>query len=131
MYGTPPPYQARRAAAMSSSLALPQANRCHLPNSAAPEKCRLELPVDEFRTWQTSMSWWLKLNTWAQTEAVGYIRLSCVPELQKALDAKYTVQQWATLTTEEALNAIKQIVVLPTNQAAEEGFVLQPQARNL
>ena len=66
------------------------------------------------------MSWWLKLNAWAQTEAVGYIRLSCEPSLQHALDAKYTVQQWANLATEEALEAIKQITVQPTNQAAEK-----------
>ena len=36
MYGAfMPPYQARRAA--MSSLALPQGNRCHLPDSAALE----------------------------------------------------------------------------------------------
>ena len=66
------------------------------------------------------MSWWLKLNGWAQTEAVGYIRLWCEPRLQCAMDAKYTVQQWANLATEEALVAIKQITVQPSNQAAEK-----------
>ena len=100
-------------------LAIPQSNRCRIPSSAAPEKCKLEMPVEEFRTWKTSMSWWLKLNAWAQAEAVGYIRLSCEPSLQHALDAKYTVQQWANLEIEEALEAIKQVTVQPSNQASE------------
>ena len=115
-----PPYQTRRAAMSTLPLAIPQSNRCRIPCSAAPEKYKLEMPVEEFRTWKTSMSWWLKLNAWAQTEAVGYIRLSCEPSLQRALDAKYTVQQWASLATEEALEAIKQITVQPSNQAADK-----------
>ena len=60
------------------------------------------------------------MNGWGPADAVGFIRLSCLPELQRALDAKYTVQQWSELSTEAALEAIKQIVVLPTNQAAEK-----------
>ena len=60
------------------------------------------------------------MNGWGSADAVGFIRLSCLPELQRALDAKYTVQQWSELSTEAALEAIKQIVVLPTNQAAEK-----------
>ena len=99
---------------------IPPANRCSVPSSAAPEKCKLEMPVEEFRSWHTSMQWWLKLNGWGPADAVGFIRLSCLPVLQRALDAKYTVQQWSELSTEAALEAIKQIVVLPTNQAAEK-----------
>ena len=118
-FSSPPPYQARRAA--MSTMAVPQShNRCHIPSSAAPDKCKLEMAMEDFRTWKTSMSWWLRLNAWPQTQAVGYIRLSCTTELQRALDDKYTVQQWSDMTTEEALEAIKQITVQPTNQAAEK-----------
>ena len=104
-----------------STMAGPQSsNRCHIPSSAAPDKCKLEMPVEEFRTWKTSMSWWLRLNNWSQTEAVGFIRLSCATELQCALDDKHTVQQWAGMTADEALEAIRHITVQPTNQAAEK-----------
>ena len=128
-FTSPPPYQARRAAmsTMHTVPNLPRAlqpqqgsNRCHIPNSAAPDKCKLEMPVEEFRTWKTSMSWWLRLNAWSQTEAVGFVRLSCTTELQRALDDKFTITQWADMTIEDALEAIRLITVQPTNQAAEK-----------
>ena len=62
------------------------------------------------------------MNNWSQTEAVGFIRLTCANELQRALDDRYTVQQWSVMTMEEALEAIAQIVVQPSNQAAEKGL---------
>ena len=98
----------------------PQNNKCCVPASAAPDKCKLNMRSEEFRTWKTSMSWWLKLNGWQQTEELGFIRLSCDTELQRALDDRYTVQQWASLTTEHAILAISNIAVQPTNQAAEK-----------
>ena len=93
--------------------------RPHVPSSAAPEKCRLEMPAGSFRSWKNSMDWWLKLNNWNASDAVGHIRLSCTPELQRALDAKYSVLQWSMLAPHEALEAIKQITVQPVNKAAE------------
>ena len=66
------------------------------------------------------MEWWLKLNSYGPTEASGYIRLQCVPDLQQALDSRYSVQEWLDLTASEALNAIKLIAVLPTNQVADK-----------
>ena len=90
-----PPYQARRARTMARAVVpgaiVPTVSRCHVPSSAAPEKCKLEMPIEEFRSWNTSMQWWLRLNAWGQSEAVGYIRLSCTPDLQRALDAKHIV----------------------------------------
>ena len=88
------------------------APRAHIPSSAAPPKCELEMPLEKFRTCQTSMEWWLKINSYGPPEASGYIRLQCVPELQQALDSRYTVQEWSNLTANEALNAIKLISVL-------------------
>ena len=79
-----PAYQARRARTMARAVVpgaiVPTVNRCHVPSSAAPEKCKLEMPIEEFRSWNTSMQWWLRLNAWRQSEAVGYIRLSCTPD---------------------------------------------------
>ena len=63
------------------------------------------------------MEWWLNLNRWDPSDAVGHIRLLCTPPLQKAMDARYSIAQWSLLTPEEALNAIKAIVLQPTNKA--------------
>ena len=104
----------------SASQGVPQAPRAKIPSSAAPPKCELEMPIEKFRTWRTSMEWWLKLNSYGPTEVSGYIRLQCVPDLQEALDSRYSVQEWSDLTANEALNAIKLIAVLPTNQAADK-----------
>ena len=64
------------------------------------------------------MEWWLNLNRWDPSDAVGHIRLLCTPPLQKAMDARYSIAQWSLLTPEEALNAIKAIVLQPTSKAA-------------
>ena len=93
--------------------------RPNVPSSAAPEKCRLEMPASNFRSWKHSMDWWLKLNKWSAADAVGHIRLSCTPELQRALDARYSVLQWSMLAPHDAIEAIKQITVKPVNKAAE------------
>ena len=118
---TPPP-SARTRPVFYGVAQGSSSSRCHVPSSAAPDKCKLEMPIEEFRTWKTSISWWLRLNNWSQTEAVGFIRLTCANELQRALDDRYTVQQWSVMTMEEALEAIAQIVVQPSNQAAEKGL---------
>ena len=95
------------------------AARAHLPSSAAPEKCRLNMTVSEFRAWQHSMEWWGRLNGWNAVDALGHIRLLCVPELQRVLDNKYGVDRWAAMSPQAAMDAIKQIAVLPANKAAE------------
>ena len=76
------------------------------------------------------MEWWLSLNRWDPSDAAGHIRLCCTPELQKALDARYTVAQWSSLTGEEALNAIKGIVSQPSNKAANWDNFFSDQQRN-
>ena len=93
--------------------------RPHVPASAAPEKCRLEMSAGEYRAWRHSMDWWLKLNKFSAADAVGHIRLSCSPELQRALDTRYTVTQWSLMSSHEALDSIKQLAIQPSNRAAD------------
>ena len=81
--------------------------RTQVPASAAPEKCRLEMAAGDFRAWKNSMDWWLKLNKWNDTDAVGHIQLLCSPELQRAIDTRYSVLQWSMLSPQDALEAIK------------------------
>ena len=64
------------------------------------------------------MEWWLNLNKWIPSEAVGHIRLLCSPLLQRAMDARFSVAQWSALSPTEALDAIKRIVLQPKNRAA-------------
>ena len=90
----------------------PMAEKPRVPNSAAPEKCKLEMGSEDFRTWTTSMEWWLKLNQWRSADAVGYIRLSCTPDLQMATDSRFTVSAWSNFTISESIEEIRKIVVL-------------------
>ena len=95
------------------------APRPHVPASAAPEKCRLEMPAGDFRAWKNSMDWWLRLNQWEASDAAGHNRLLCSAELQRAIDTRYSVLQWSMLSPPDALEAIKNITVQPSNKAAE------------
>ena len=52
-------------------------------------------------------------------KAVHHIRLHCVPELQRALDARFTDDQWRALSTEEALDTIGKLVLRASNKAAQ------------
>ena len=61
-----------------------------LAASAAPEKCETEMSSAAFRSWRRSMGCWLQICHWPSQEAVHHIRLHCVPELQRALDARFT-----------------------------------------
>ena len=58
-----------------------------VPASEAPEKCKLEMSLSDFKAWRCSMEWWLNLNRWDPSDAVGHIRLLCTPPLQKAMGA--------------------------------------------
>ena len=80
------------------------------PNSAAPDKCELEMSVGDFKAWRCSAQWWIELNRLPHVEAVGHLRLLCSSKLQKAMDAKYDVATWGSLTTEQVLDAIRDIV---------------------
>ena len=102
------------------SLPSPVVDRPRIPSSAAPEKCKKEMVAEEFRTWTTSMLWWIRLNQWQNAEAVGFIRLQCLPDLQRDIDAMYTVDQWTGLSVNDCMEAIKQMVVLPANVAADK-----------
>ena len=65
------------------------------------------------------MSCWLQICRWPVHEAVHHIRLHCVPELQRALDARFSDSQWSILSTEEALSAIEKLVLRASNRAAQ------------
>ncbi|KAK8385791.1 hypothetical protein O3P69_016517 [Scylla paramamosain] len=77
-----------------------------VPLSAAPEKCDLDMTPAAFRSWKRSMECWLLLCKWPRQEAVHHVRLLCGPPLQRALDARFTFDQWSALTQQEALDAI-------------------------
>ena len=90
-----------------------------LAASAAPEKCETEMSSAAFKSWRRSMGCWLQICHWPSQEAVHHIRLHCAPELQRALDARFTDDQWRALSTEEALDAIGKLVLRASNKAAQ------------
>lgn len=63
------------------------------------------------------MECWLLLCKWPPQEAVQHIRLLCVPALQRAMDARYTLHQWQALTPPMALDAIGKLVLRSSTQA--------------
>ncbi len=89
-----------------------------VPTSATPEKCEAEMSTASFRSWRRSAECWVRLNQWGAPEAVLHIRLLCTPALQRTLDTRYTMLQWEALSTTEALDAIENLVLKGTNQAA-------------
>ena len=90
-----------------------------IPASAAPEKCEAEMSPAAFRSWKRSMECWLKLCKLRPTEEIHHVRLHCVPVLQRALDSRYTDAQWSALSTDDAFEAIRQLVVKASNQAVQ------------
>ena len=104
--------------ALGPAMAAMKTSNPRVPASEAPEKCKLEMTVGDFKAWKCSMEWWLNLNKWIPSEAVGHIRLLCSPPLQRAMDARFSVAQWSALSPTEALDAIKRIVLQPKNRAA-------------
>lgn len=65
------------------------------------------------------MQCWLDLNRCTPAEAVLHVRLHCTPPLQRALDARFTEDEWQALTVKEALDAVSRIALQATNQAAD------------
>ena len=90
-----------------------------VPPSATPEKCDLEMTPAAFRSWRRSMECWLHLCKWPQQEAVHHVRLHCAPALQRAVDARFTFDEWAALTQTAALDAIGKLVLHSSNQAVQ------------
>ena len=113
MFQTPPHQQRWVMASHMVPSMPPTAEKPRIPNSAAPEKCKLEMGSEDFRTWMTSMEWWLKLNQWQRVDAVSYIRLACTPDLQRAIDSKFTVSAWSNLSVSECIEEIKTLWYCP------------------
>lgn len=90
-----------------------------VPLSAAPEKCDLDMTPAAFRSWKRSMECWLLLCKWPRQEAVHHVRLLCGPPLQRALDARFTFDQWSALTQQEALDAIGNLVLRSSTPAVQ------------
>ncbi|KAK8385250.1 hypothetical protein O3P69_012221 [Scylla paramamosain] len=90
-----------------------------VPLSAAPEKCDLDMTPAAFRSWKRSMACWLLLCKWPRQEAVHHVRLLCGPPLQRALDARFTFDQWSALTQQEALDAIGNLVLRSSSPAVQ------------
>ncbi|XP_050705760.1 uncharacterized protein LOC126991108 [Eriocheir sinensis] len=72
-----------------------------------------------FKSRRRSMECWLLLCRWPPQEAVQHVRLQCVPALHWALDARFTMDQWSTLTPPTALDAIGKLVLRPYTQAVQ------------
>lgn len=77
----------------------------------------MEMTPAGFRTWRRSVQTWLRLSAWPDQEAVLHVRLLCVPDLQCALDARFSADQWEALDPKGALDAIEKIVLQAANQA--------------
>ncbi|XP_076063459.1 uncharacterized protein LOC143038319 [Oratosquilla oratoria] len=90
-----------------------------VPTAATPEKCGMEMTPAGFRTWRRSVQTWLRLAAWPDQEAVLHVRLLCVPDLQCALDARFSSEQWEALNPTSALDAIERLVLQSTNQAVK------------
>ncbi|KAK8398888.1 hypothetical protein O3P69_004170 [Scylla paramamosain] len=90
-----------------------------VPLLAAPEKCDLDMTPAAFRSWKRSMECWLLLYKWPRQEAVHHVRLLCGPPLQRALDARFTFDQWSALTQQEALDAIGNLVLRSSSPAVQ------------
>ena len=101
--------------AMSAAAARPTQSR--VSSAATPDRCKLEMSAGEFKAWRCSIEWWIRLNRFPNVEAVGHIRLLCSTALQRAMDLRPRVAEWSAFSVNEALDAIRNIVLLPTNRA--------------
>ncbi|MPC71192.1 hypothetical protein E2C01_065465 [Portunus trituberculatus] len=90
-----------------------------VPLSAAPEKYDLDMTPAAFRSWKWSMDCWLLLCKWPWQKAVHHVRLLCAPHLQRALDARFTFDQWSARTQQEALDTIGNLVLRSSSQAVQ------------
>jgi len=90
---------------------------CRALNLSGLDKCDLDMTAADVRSWRRSVEDWSLLNMVKDADAVRYIRLLCVPSLQKALDARYTSVEWSGLTAAEAMDGVSKIVLRASNQA--------------
>ena len=67
------------------------------PTTAGRDDCEVDMSTSDFRSWRRSMEDWITLNSVKDEDAVCYIRLLCVPALQKALDARFPRARWSAL----------------------------------
>lgn len=75
------------------------------------------------------MESWVLLNGWLNLTATLYIRLNCVPALQRVINARYRNDRWEQLFLKEALNAIVGLVLQAANQTITwEEFFASKQA---
>ena len=97
------------------SLQIPGPGRA--PVAAAPDKCKLDMSMSEFRSWRRSVEYWLQLNNWNGREAVMHLRLWCEAELQSALDAKLSSAEVLAMTPTTMLDVLQDLVTSSSNQA--------------
>ena len=71
----------------------------------------------DFRSWRRTVEDWFSLNEVKDRQAVCYIRLLCVPAVQKALDDRYSRSAWEELSHTAALNMVAKQVTREYNQA--------------
>ena len=82
-----------------------------------PDKCSYVMSQGSYRKWRRSMTDWFQLNRVAREDAVISIRLNCDDQLQRALDASYSADEWKALTLNEALNVIQEVTQKSVNRA--------------
>ena len=93
-------------------------NRVH--SASAPHSLDMEMSLDKFRSWKTSMQLWITLHRWAEYESVCYIRLQCKPEVQMVLDSMYPIDVWTNMSVNSALEALEKLTVKHSNKAADK-----------
>ena len=64
---------------------------------------------------------WIALSSVSNQESVILIRMFCTPQLQKALDNRIAVEEWARLAPANAIDLLEGITVKYTSRAADIG----------
>ncbi|XP_068219192.1 uncharacterized protein [Palaemon carinicauda] len=82
-----------------------------------PDKCSYEMSQGAFRKWRRSMTDWFQIGRVATEDAVLSIRLNCDDQLQRALDACYTADEWKALSLHQALDAVQEVTQKSVNRA--------------
>ena len=59
------------------------------------------------------------METLHRVLVAAHIPRYCSPPLQRALDARFSVQQWEAVSTKDAIDAIDHIKLQITNQTAD------------
>ena len=98
------------------TLAVPTTPKA--PNSAAPAKCKANMTSADFRTWRRTMIDWLRMNRTRPSDIPPLVRMHCEPDLQRAIDARYSEARWNALDAEETADTIAKLVLQASNEAA-------------